>query len=45
MRIWLQPDKMKQYGLVPSDITAALAGQNIEAAPGKFGENSNMEYE
>ena len=45
MRIWLQPDKMKEYGLIPSDITAALAGQNIEAAPGKFGENSNMAYE
>jgi HAE1 family hydrophobic/amphiphilic exporter-1 len=45
MRIWLQPDKMKQYGLVPSDISAALAEQNIEAAPGKFGEQSNMAYE
>ena len=45
MRIWLKPDKMKEYGLVPSDITAALAEQNIEAAPGKFGEQSNMAYE
>ena len=45
MRIWLQPDKMKQYGLVPGDITAALAEQNIEAAPGKFGEQSTMAYE
>lgn len=45
MRIWLQPDKMKQYGLVPSDITTALADQNIEAAPGKFGEQSDMTYE
>jgi HAE1 family hydrophobic/amphiphilic exporter-1 len=45
MRIWLQPEKMKQYGLVPTDITAALAEQNIEAAPGKFGENSNIAYE
>ena len=45
MRIWLQPDKMKQYGLIPSDITGVLAEQNIEAAPGKFGENSNMAYE
>jgi HAE1 family hydrophobic/amphiphilic exporter-1 len=45
MRIWLKPDKMKQYGLMPSDITAALAEQNIEAAPGSFGENSNMAYE
>ena len=45
MRIWLQPDKMKQYGLIPSDVTGALAEQNIEAAPGKFGEQSNMAYE
>src|SRR5574344_114915 len=45
MRIWLQPDKMKQYGLVPSDISAALAEQNIEAAPGKFGAQSDMSYE
>ncbi|WP_036904713.1 efflux RND transporter permease subunit [Prevotella sp. AGR2160] len=45
MRIWLKPDKMKEYGLIPSDITGALAEQNIEAAPGKFGENSDMAYE
>ena len=45
MRIWLQPDKMKQYGLVPSDITAALSEQNIEAAPGTLGQESDMAYE
>lgn len=45
MRIWLKPEKMKQYGLVPSDIAGALAEQNIEAAPGSFGEQSNMKYE
>lgn len=45
MRIWLNPDKMKQHGLIPDDISAALAGQNIEAAPGKFGENSDYSYE
>lgn len=45
MRIWLKPEKMKQYDLVPSDISAALAEQNIEAAPGSFGEQSNMTYE
>ena len=45
MRIWLHPDKMKEYGLVPSDISAALAGQNIEAAPGTFGQQSNVAYE
>ncbi|WP_314312775.1 efflux RND transporter permease subunit [Hoylesella marshii] len=45
MRIWLKPDKMKQYGLIPSDIRAALADQNIEAAPGKFGEQSDVSFE
>lgn len=39
MRIWLKPDIMGQYGLVPADITAALAAQNIESATGSFGEN------
>ncbi len=45
MRIWLKPDKMKQYGLIPSDITSALAQQNIEAAPGKVGEQNDVSYE
>ena len=45
MRIWLKPDLMQQYGLIPSDISAALAEQNIEAAPGKFGENSDQSFQ
>lgn len=45
MRIWLKPEMMKQYGLVPSDVAGALAEQNIEAAPGKFGEQSDMSFE
>ena len=45
MRIWLKPDVMKQYNLMPTDITGVLAEQNIEAAPGKFGEQSNVAYE
>ena len=45
MRIWLKPDVMKQYKLMPSDISAVLAEQNIEAAPGSFGEQSNVAYE
>jgi len=36
MRIWLKPDVMAQYKLVPTDVSAALAEQNIEAAPGQF---------
>ena len=45
MRIWLKPDMMAQYSLVPSDISAALAEQNIEAAPGKFGENGDEAFQ
>ncbi len=45
MRIWLKPDAMSAYGLVPDDITNALNEQNIEAAPGKFGENSNEAFQ
>jgi HAE1 family hydrophobic/amphiphilic exporter-1 len=45
MRIWLKPDIMQQYKLIPSDISAALAEQNIEAAPGKFGENGDQAFQ
>ncbi|MCM1291011.1 MAG: efflux RND transporter permease subunit [Prevotella sp.] len=45
MRIWLKPDVMAQYGLMPSDISAALAEQNIEAAPGQFGEQGNQSFQ
>ncbi|MDO4986197.1 MAG: efflux RND transporter permease subunit [Prevotella sp.] len=45
MRIWLKPDVMKQYNLMPSDISGVLAEQNIEAAPGSFGELSDVAYE
>ena len=45
MRIWLKPDVMKQYGLMPSDISGVLAEQNIEAAPGTLGEQSDVAYE
>jgi len=45
MRLWLDPVKMKNYGLMPSDISGILAEQNIEAAPGKLGEQSDNQYE
>lgn len=45
MRIWMKPDVMAQYGLIPSDISAVLAEQNIEAATGSFGESSNEMYQ
>ena len=40
MRIWLNPERMAQYGLQPSDITAVLAEQNLEAPTGSLGESS-----
>lgn len=45
MRIWLKPDIMASYGLVPSDIMALLSEQNIEAAPGQFGESGNQSFQ
>ena len=45
MRIWLKPDVMAQYKLIPSDVSTALAEQNIEAAPGQFGERSNQTFQ
>lgn len=45
MRIWLKPDVMAQYGLMPTDISAALAEQNIEAAPGQFGEQGDQSFQ
>ncbi len=45
MRLWLDPVKMKNHNLMPSDIVGVLEEQNIEAAPGKFGEQSDRQYE
>ncbi|TDS12806.1 HAE1 family hydrophobic/amphiphilic exporter-1 [Maribacter caenipelagi] len=45
MRIWINPEKMAAYKLMPSDIQAALAEQNLEAATGKIGENADGVYE
>ena len=45
MRIWMKPDVMAQYRLVPSDVTAALAEQNIESAAGMLGENSENTFQ
>ena len=45
MRIWLKPDIMGAYGLVPSDITTLLAEQNIEAAPGQLGESGDQSFQ
>lgn len=45
MRIWLNPERMAQYGLVPSDVTAVLGEQNIEAPTGSLGENSKNVFQ
>lgn len=45
MRIWLKPDVMAQYGLVPSDIIGVLDEQNIEAATGTLGEDSGNTFQ
>ena len=45
MRVWLKPDVMAQYKLIPSDVTAALAEQNIESATGTLGENSDNTFQ
>ena len=45
MRIWFNPTAMARHRLVPDDITAVLAEQNIEAATGAFGENSGSTFQ
>ncbi len=46
MRIWLRPKQMAAYKVTPQEVTAAIQNQNLEAAPGSFGENSTqaMQY-
>lgn len=45
MRVWLNPQKMAGYGLVPSDVNQAIADQSLEAAPGKLGQESDAALE
>ncbi len=45
MRVWLKPEVLAQYNLMPSDVAAALAEQNLEAAPGAFGEQGNQSFQ
>ena len=44
MRIWLQPEKLAAYGLIPSDVTAVLKEQSLEAAAGSLGENDGEAF-
>jgi HAE1 family hydrophobic/amphiphilic exporter-1 len=45
MRIWIDPEKMSSYNIAPKDVQDALREQNVEAAPGKIGENAEGIYE
>ncbi|SKC41707.1 efflux RND transporter permease subunit [Ohtaekwangia koreensis] len=45
MRIWLKPDRLASYGLAVQDVLDAIREQNVEAAPGRFGENSQESFE
>ena len=45
MRIWLDPKRMAQYNLVPDDVTAVLDEQNVEAATGTLGEDSENTFQ
>lgn len=45
MRIWFKPDKMNTYKINPSEAIAALSDQNIEAAPGELGQNSDQSFQ
>ena len=45
MRVWMNPERMAQYHLVPSDIAAVIGEQNLEAPTGQLGENSDNTYQ
>lgn len=45
MRIWIQPEKLAAYGLMPSDVTAAINEQSLEAAAGALGQNNAEAFE
>lgn len=45
MRVWLNPGKLAAYNLTPQEVMQSISNQNIEAAPGKFGEGSENAFE
>lgn len=45
MRIWLRPEKLAAYNLMPSDVTAAINEQSLEAAAGSLGQNHAEAFE
>ncbi|WP_431107800.1 efflux RND transporter permease subunit [Winogradskyella poriferorum] len=44
MRIWLKPEKLAAYNLVPSEVTAALREQSLEASAGSLGQNDGQAF-
>lgn len=45
MRVWLKPDVMASYKISSGEVIAALQDQNVEAAPGELGQNSDQTYQ
>lgn len=45
MRLWLNPEKLAVYDLIPQDVMSSIRDQNFEIAPGKFGETSDEAFE
>ena len=45
MRVWLDPQKLQAYKLNPTEVTAAISAQSLEAAAGTLGQNSGGSYE
>jgi len=45
MRVWLNPTQLATYKITPAEVMAAIQDKNLEAAPGRFGEQSNEAFE
>ncbi len=45
MRIWLQPDRLASNNISVQEVLAAIHDQNVESAPGRFGEGSSASFE
>ncbi|MEP7377278.1 MAG: efflux RND transporter permease subunit [Chitinophagaceae bacterium] len=45
MRIWLKPDRLTANNLSTTDVLNAIRDQNLEAAPGRFGQGSTASFE
>jgi len=45
MRIWLKPDRLAANNIAVKDVMDAIHEQNLEAAPGRFGEGSTASFE